>query len=362
MTRGVADRGGVLQTGYMIDTSCGLATVPYPGEAAAQRFARDAVAEAIAAEQAGFEGVFLPGRHARGGAILPAPLPFLSAIATATSRIRLGTYVIVLPYYDPRKVAEEVAMLDLLSGGRANLGVGRGGSWETDILRGCGVEPSMRTERFAESVAAIRQFWRGEPVTTTAAGLSYDAATIFPKPVQDPCPIWIGALADPAIQRAAELGDAWAVDPFPIELESWKRRVALYREAAAKAGKEPKIVLMRDAFLADSRAEAERVYGEVVAEEYRQYWDWGLFGHVPGIESKDDVVVGNLTPHMAIGTAEDCLEDLERCAVEYEVDYVVLCSRRPAGPPSAAVQESIRGFGTDVLPKLERITTTKQLG
>ena len=346
----------------MIDTSCGLATAPYPGTEVAQRFALDAITEAVAAEKAGFEGVFLPGRHARGGALLPSPLPFLAAISTATSRIRLGTYVIVLPYYDPRKVAEEVAMLDLLSGGRVTLGVGRGGSWETDILTSSGVEPAMRTARFAEGVAAIRQFWSGEPVTTTAAGLNYESATIFPRPIQDPCPIWIGALADRAILRAAELGDAWAVDPFPIELNSWKRRISMYREAAENAGKTPRIVLMRDAFLADSRAEAERVYGEVVAEEYRQYWDWGLFAHVPGFESRDNVVVGNLTPHMAIGTAEDCIEDLERCATEYEVDYIVLCSRRPAGPPSTAVQESIRGFGTDVLPKLSHTTTSKSQG
>ena len=351
-----------MEVGYMIDTSCGLATVSYPGKEVAQNFARDAVSEAVTAETAGFDGVFVPGRHARGGALLPSPLPFLAAISTVTSRIRLGTYVIVLPYYDPRKVAEEVAMLDLLSGGRITLGVGRGGSWETDILRSSGVEPSMRTARFAEGVAAIRQFWRGEPVTTTAAGLNYASASIFPQPIQDPCPIWIGALADPAILRAAELGDAWAVDPFPIEPETWKRRVAMYRDAAAKAGKEPKIVLMRDAFLADTRAEAERIYGKVVAEEYRQYWDWGLFADVPGFASRDDVVVGNLTPHMAIGTAQDCIEDLERCATEYEVDYLVLCSRRPAGPPSAAVQESIRGFGTDVLPKLNHITSAKPQG
>jgi alkanesulfonate monooxygenase SsuD/methylene tetrahydromethanopterin reductase-like flavin-dependent oxidoreductase (luciferase family) len=351
-----------VQIGYMIDTSCGLATLPYPGTQVAQQFAVDAVAEAVTAEKAGFEGVFLPGRHARGGSILPSPLPFLAAISSATTRIRLGTYVIVLPYYDPRKVAEEVAMLDLLSGGRVTLGVGRGGSWEQDILRSSGLEPSMRTERFAAGVAAIRCFWSGEPVTTTAGGLNYQAATIYPRPVQDPCPIWVGALADAAILRAAELGDAWAVDPFPIEPESWKRRVSMYREAAAKAGKQGKIVLMRDAFLADSRAEAERVYGEVVAEEYRQYWDWGLFAHVPGFESRDNVVVRNLTPHMAIGTAQDCIEDLERCANDYEVDYVVLCSRRPAGPPSAAVQESIRGFGTDVLPKLSDMTTTKLQG
>lgn len=341
----------------MIDTSCGLATVPYPGKDAARRFTLNAVTEAITAEKAGFDGVYLPGRHARGGAILPSPLPFLAAISSVTTRIRLGTYVMVLPYYDPRKVAEEVAMLDLLSEGRVTLGVGRGGSWESDILTSSGVEPSMRTERFVESVAAIRTFWRGEAVTTTAAGLNYQSATIYPQPLQEPCPIWIGALADAAILRAAELGDAWAVDPFPIEPQSWKRRVSLYREAAAKAGKQGRIVLMRDAFLADTRAEAEKIYGQVVAEEYRQYWDWGLFAHVPGFESRENVVVRNLTPHMAIGTAQDCIEDLERCAAEYDVDYVVLCSRRPAGPPSAAVQESIRGFGTDVLPKLSHLTS-----
>ena len=246
-------------------------------------------------------------------------------------------------------------MLDLLSGGRVTLGVGRGGSWETDILKASGVRPDMRTARFEQSLAAIKQFWAGEPVTTTASGLNYDAATIYPRPVQQPRPpIWIGAMADSAIVRAAEQGDAWAVDPFPIEINTWKRRVALYREASARAGKRGQIVLMRDGFMADTHAEAERVYGSVVVEEYLQYWDWGLFAHVPGFESRSAVNIKNFSKHMAIGTADDCVEDLERCRTEYEVDYVVLCSRRPAGPPSSAVIESIRGFGSDVLPRLAR--------
>jgi alkanesulfonate monooxygenase SsuD/methylene tetrahydromethanopterin reductase-like flavin-dependent oxidoreductase (luciferase family) len=269
--------------------------------------------------------------------------------------VRLGTYVLVLPYYDPRKLAEESAMLDLLSGGRFTLGVGRGGSWETDILRACGVPPAMRTARFTENLRVIDALWRGEPVTTKAAGLDYDNATIFVRPMQQPRPpVWIGAMADAAIVRAAEQGDAWAVDPFPIEIDSWKRRVAMYREAAARAGKKGQIVLMRDGFIADTRAEAERVYGSVVVEEYLQYWDWGLFAHVPGFESRSAVNIENLSRHMAIGTADDCLADLQRCREEYGVDYVVLCSRRPAGPASSQVVESIRGFGSDVLPRLGR--------
>tara|TARA_A100001037_G_C15108887_1_gene617909 strand:- start:881 stop:1906 length:1026 start_codon:yes stop_codon:yes gene_type:complete len=341
-----------MEYGYLIDTSCGLATQPYPGGSSARAFASNALEEAILAEQAGFEGLFLPGRHARGGAILPSPLTFLAAISSVTQRIRLGTYVLVLPYYDPRKVAEESAMLDLLSGGRMRLGLGQGGSWESDILESSGVDPAMRTQRFIAGVNAIREFWNGKEVTASGGGLDYQSATIYPQPLQNKCPIWIGALADEAIMRAAVLGDAWAIDPFPIEMESWKRRVSLYRETADKAGKKGKVVLMRDAFLADTRKEAEQIYGKVVAEEYQQYWDWGLFSHVPGFESRDNVVVENLTGHMAIGTPEDCIADLERCSDELGVDYMVLCSRRPAGPPSSLVQESIRGFGTDVLPKL----------
>lgn len=344
-----------MDVGYIIDTSCGLADVSYPGTASARQFAQNAVAEAVAAEHADFHGVYVPGRHARGGSVLPSPLIFLSVIAGVTSRIRLGTFVLVLPYYDPRKLAEEAAMLDLLSDGRFTMGVARGGSWESDILRACGVAPAMRTARFVENLQVVNKLWRGEPVTTTVSGLDFDGATTFPRPLQQPHPpIWIGAMADEAIIRAAELGDAWAVDPFPIEIRSWKRRVELYRNAAERAGKKGQIILMRDGFMADTRAEAERIYGSVVVEEYQQYWDWGLFGHVPGFESRSDVNISNLTHHMAIGTANDCLEDLQRCQSEYEVDYVILCSRRPAGPPSSAVIESIRGFGSDVLPKLGR--------
>jgi len=342
-----------MKVGYIIDTSCGAASVVYPGSAGAQEFAQNALKEGVAAEEAGFDGVYVPGRHGRGGAVLPSPVIFLSALATMTQRVRLGTYVLVLPYYDPRKVAEETAMLDLISGGRFTLGIGRGGNWEPEILEASGVAPADRTQRFIESIKCIKQFWRGIPVDNEAAGLHYRSATIFPRPVQQPRPpIWIGAMADSAIARAAELGDAWVVDPFPIEINSWKRRVALYREAAEKKGKTARIVLMRDGFMADTQEEAKRVYGSVVVEEYAQYWDWGLFAHVPGFEHKTAINIENLSHHMAIGTADDCLEDLQKCRDVYEADYVVLCSRRPAGPPSQATIESIAGFGSEVLPKL----------
>lgn len=347
------DFGNPVKVGYIIDTSCGTADVAYPGTPSARQFAEDALREGVAAEKAGFDGVYVPGRHGRGGAVLPSPFIFLAALAGMTERVRLGSYVLVLPYYDPRKVAEETAMLDLMSGGRLTLGVGRGGNWEPEILEASGVAPDERTRRFVENIRCIKQFWDGKPVTTDAAGLHYQDATTFPRPVQEPRPpIWIGAMADSAITRAAELGDAWVVDPFPIEINSWRRRVALYREAAERHGKTPRIVLMRDGFMADTREEAERVYGSVVVEEYRQYWDWGLFAHVPGFESKSAINIENLSRHMAIGTANDCVEDLEKCRTEYEADYVVLCSRRPAGPPSKATRESIAGFGSEVLPQV----------
>ena len=342
-----------MKVGYIIDTSCGAADVPYPGSEAAETFAKNALGEGVAAEKAGFHGVYAPGRHGRGGAILPAPFIFLAALASVTQRVRLGTYVLVLPYYDPRKVAEEGAMLDLMSGGRFTLGVGRGGNWEPEILEASGVARSDRTLRFIENIRCIKELWRGKAVSSDVAGLHYRESSIFPRPVQNPRPpIWIGAMADTAIIRAAKLGDAWVVDPFPIEINSWKRRAALYRETAERHGKKPQIVLMRDGFMADTREEAERIYGSVVVEEYRQYWDWGLFAHVPGFESKSSINIQNLSEHMAIGTAEDCLQDLQKCQNVYGADYIVLCSRRPAGPPSSATIESIFGFGSEVLPRL----------
>lgn len=344
-----------MRIGYLIETSVGLADTPYPGADTAERFVQDVLNEGCALEEAGFDGVYVPGRHGRGGAVLPSPFILLASLAGITSKVRLGTFVLVLPFYDPRKVAEEAAMLDLLSGGRITLGLGRGGIYEDDILRASGVQPADRVRRFEESIGIIKELWRGAAVTSHVAGIDYDDVTIYPRPVQQPRPpIWIGAMSDSAIRRAGALGDAWCIDPFPFDLETWKRRTALYRAAAAEAGNPSSIVLMRDAFLSESREEAEAVYGSVVAAEYRQYWDWGLFKHVPGIESKADITPKNLAAHMAIGTADDCLEDLEWCATELGVDHLLLCSRRPAGPSFTATRESIRGFGTDVLPRLSQ--------
>ena len=179
-------------------------------------FIRDAV---VRAEELGFWGVTAPDHivapdtwaKAGGGEQWFDPFVLLSFIAACTTKIRLITHVIVLPYRSPFAVAKAVASLDRLSGGRAVLGAGSGYLREEfDIL---GVPFEDRGERTDEALQAITTVWTEEHPRFEGRFFSIADAVVAPGPVQQPRPpIWIGGNSMRAVRRAVELGDCWT--PF----------------------------------------------------------------------------------------------------------------------------------------------------
>ena len=108
----------MIAIGYMPDTHGGAYEQPEPEAERSTRFANQLLQEAEQAERWGFDGVFVPERHARTECLFPAPLTLLAAIAARTQYVKLGSYVIMPPLYNPIHLAEEAAMIDLLSRGR----------------------------------------------------------------------------------------------------------------------------------------------------------------------------------------------------------------------------------------------------
>ena len=190
----------------------------------------------VEAERLGFSSVFLVEHHFTGFGQVSASLNLLSYLAARTSRIRLGTAVVVLPWHNPVLIAEEAATLDLLSNGRLDFGVGKG--YRPYEFSGFCVPSDEATARFDEAMEVIRKAWSTQGrFSYDGRWWHYDNIVVEPSPIQQPHPpFWLGAGSPESIRRAAREGYNLLLDQIaPIDLII--DRVRVFREECAAAGR-----------------------------------------------------------------------------------------------------------------------------
>ncbi|MET0985395.1 MAG: LLM class F420-dependent oxidoreductase [Steroidobacteraceae bacterium] len=186
------------------------------------------------AEQIGFDGCAIsehpaPGvsSMAYGGHCQLDPFVALTAVAAATTRLRLQTHLLVLPYRNPLLTANAAASLDALSGGRLTLGVGAG--YSEAEFRALGVDFHERNELTDEAITVLKTAWAGEPLRFKGRHFEATENLMWPLPHQRPHPpLWVGGNSNRAIRRAVELGDGWIPFPNPPELAAQRHSRALY--------------------------------------------------------------------------------------------------------------------------------------
>jgi probable F420-dependent oxidoreductase len=177
-----------------------------------------------------------PGPYNPAMPILEA-LMALSFIAAVTSRVTLGTEVLVLPQRQPALVAKQVSTLDTLSGGRVRLGVGVG--WQESEYEALGEDFKSRGRRMDDAIRLLRTYWRDAQVSFDAPPYRTVAMTMEPKPPQGGAlPIWIGGNSEPAYRRVGQLGDGWLASRVS-EPEDARRAIASIRRHAEAAGRDP---------------------------------------------------------------------------------------------------------------------------
>src|SRR3954453_17715692 len=204
---------------------------------------------AVIAEEAGFDTATIGHHHFMPGN-LADPLTFLAAVAARTSTLRLGTGIFQLPIHNPVRVAEQVATIDQISGGRISLGVGLGW-WPLEYE----VQGSVFRERGArmeEALEILRLVWTEEHTSFAGRFWSFPELTVHPRPVQGPHPpLWVAGVADAAVERAARLGDAWLWGPVQ-SLGKAQSCLRVYRAACETVGKPADWILRRYAWLGAS--------------------------------------------------------------------------------------------------------------
>jgi len=165
------------------------------------------------------------------------PMGALSFAAAVTSRIRLGVALINMPFVSPGYLAKQAATVDVLSGGRHELGLGIG--WLPQEFALTGADMARRGARAAEYVQVLRTLWRGGDVSFDGDFYQVPRGTQAPAPVQDGGPpILLGGLAKPALQRVGQIADGW-ITSSRTDLSKIDQLIAVVRESAAAAGRDP---------------------------------------------------------------------------------------------------------------------------
>ncbi len=197
-----------------------------------QRQIDDFIAFTVLAERLGYDGVTVTEHHAPM-MTCPSPHLLIAAAARETSTIRLGTAVTVLPLYNPVRAAEEASMLDLLSGGRFELGIGRGSPGEARVALGQDLGDDDLTAAWIEALEILNLALTGRDVTYEGTYYSVPRpTTIATKPLQDPFPIWVGSSSLNSVGLAAQYG--WSImrnfAPDPVHREALDHLVAVSAE------------------------------------------------------------------------------------------------------------------------------------
>jgi len=279
------------------------------------------------------------------------PIPTLGRIAAEADGMTLGTGIILLPLFQPLDVAEQIATLDVITGGRMILGVGLG--YRDDENAALGIDPKSRVGRLTEGVEVIERLWMGEPVTYEGRYFQLRDVRISLRPVQRPRPrIWLAANTDVGVKRAAKLGDAWLMNPHST-LASIERQLALFHETRRALGKPQAldIPLLKECVVAEDATTALTEARPFLEAKYRAYQRWQQDKALPEGETfelsfedlaRDRFIVGD--PARAVDEIQRYRERLGLTELSFRVQW--------PGMAQAAVLRTIKLLGEKVLSRL----------
>ena len=161
-------------------------------------------------ENNGFDDVWLSEHHFIDDGYLPSIMPAAAAIAARTERIRIASGVLLMPFHNPIRLAEDIATVDIISGGRFELGVGIG--FKGEEFEGFGVSSKERGKRTDQSLEILRRALAGETVSFKSEFFDFQNVRVTPAPIQKPHPpIWLGGFTRAALRRAVRFGDGFTV-------------------------------------------------------------------------------------------------------------------------------------------------------
>jgi alkanesulfonate monooxygenase SsuD/methylene tetrahydromethanopterin reductase-like flavin-dependent oxidoreductase (luciferase family) len=306
-----------------------------------------------AADRLGFDGV-VKGSHFSAAPFQSVQqIPFLSYCAAIAPRLRIICGLVLAPLHKPLDLAEQLATLDLLSGGRLVFGAGIG--YRDVEFKAFGVPRGNLGARFEEVMLAVKRLWSEDFVDMKGSDWELDHAACPIKPVQRPGPpIWIGANADVAVRRAARIGDCWYINPHNT-LATIERQMKLYKRALEELGKPfpAEVPMRREVFVASSRAEAIRLAQPYLEEKYRAYRAWGQDRVMPEGDDFDHEFAELLEDRFLMGSPAEVAEQMVRLNRRLGVNHIVASVHWPGMPNSLAL-EQLEVLAAEVMPRVRQ--------
>ena len=308
---------------------------------------KEALEEVTRAEELGFDSVWMEEHHSVTNHYWPSPLTVLAGFATRTSRMTLGTDIIVAAFHHPVRLAEDVAMLDAISNGRFVLGIAIG--YKPDEFALYGVDLEKRGARFEEQLAIMKGLWTQERVQFKGNYYTLEGR-LEPKPVQKPHPpVWIGGWGDITLRRAATLADNWIPGPTAdLERLLAGKKQFLERRLAAGLPAPTEWPLTRDVIVADTDKRARELAEEHIMVAYRREYAGG-WRH-PFIDASIATDLDKLMEdRFIIGGPEQCVERIRRFVEQYGMTHLI-CRMFFPGMPHAHIMRELELLAKEVMP------------
>jgi luciferase family oxidoreductase group 1 len=314
---------------------------------------------AQAAEGLGFRNLWLAEHHFSTYGYVARPLQLATYIAARTTRLRVGTAVIVVPLHHPLIVAEEIATLDVLAGGRFDIGLGRG--YQRYEFERLGLDLNTARQRWEESVDVIVKALSGEPFTHDGELFQIPETTIFPQPVQKPHPpIWVTAQSPESVDATVKRGFNLLTGGFGVPLE----RMGEFRQqfdratAAADVTERPEVGVQRAVYVTDSEADARAAAEEArwnmrvtlsLRNQYERVEDGRAIPvPAPNEPDTDDL----LDRYLVIGTPDTVIRQIGRVQEQVGISHFN-CSFWFGDLEHGRIMRSMKLFSREVMPAFQ---------
>ena len=266
---------------------------------------------------AGYDAVWLAEHHFSTYSVCPSVHIMGMHVADITRNLRIGTGVSLAAFYHPLRLAEEVALLDNLSGGRVNWGAGRG--FDAKEMEVFGVSRDESYARFRENVDIVLRAWQDGPLSYQGEFHCYDEVEVLPKPLQNPMPAWVASTSPDAIDWAGSRGHAILMDPHATHEET-AAKYASYQDALETHGfaNERDTPMARLLAIAPTDAAAEAVAREGARWTLDAYAAPG-----PGAPSKEERIERYVNEVIIHGSPAKVVDELKRLEEEVPLSYLL---------------------------------------
>ena len=297
-------------------------------------------------EENGFDDIWLSEHHFIEDGYSPSLMPIAAAIASRTKKIHIGTSVILMPFHNPVRMAEDAATVDVISGGRFELGVGVG--YKVEEFESFAISSKERGARTNEGLEIIRRLWEGETLTFEGKYYTVTKAKLTPEPIQQPRPpIWVGGFTPPALRRAAKYGDGY-IGVGPLK-EAYER----YVTALEKVGKSTTdIRLAGGYFWLIPSEDPDKTWNEAaehVRYQVNAYAEWSEKAGMPLFPKVPDTDALRESGLFQVVDVDTCIRMIRDYALETPLTHYYSWTL-PPGLPASWIQPHLELFTSKVIP------------